>query len=589
MKIAVLSSNPSVLSATKTIFQQVLDEKSQPSITKIDFKDEKIYRTLEDTKSETVTRIFETEGFDYYVSVSIGVQREFDDFYGYIFSSVADSTKNKFGFGMSPTFQIPDDFTAQIEKGISLENNELIGQITGGFYTMDKFMTESIASALIPFHFFPIQIPENAPPELTKFANSANPIDRNSLAYQLKTLDFSNQKTFDAGKSSGKLESIAELTDYDSVNEDVVANGIDALSHGEVAVVIMAGGQGSRLRAPLPKALIELDIPSKMTLLEIQLRRIRKLHNMLLSYGQNPKPIPVYILTSESTHSTIAAYLLQHRNFGLTHVMLVKQKQLPARKLSNGEFVLSNPTKVCAAPNGNGAVFSALKESGALKQMKELGIRYVDIHPIDNALARPADPFFVGAMIYEEGDAAIKVIRKLPKEKMGTVCKRDGKTVIIEYSEIPEGEESLYPYGNTALQLYSIEVIEKVAEIELPYHIANKKEMVLNDKGELELSDVQKFERFIFDALEYCENVVIVECNREDEFAPVKNSSGAPTDSPETARDLLLALHRRWAEENEITLEGEGQLEFLPETTYGGEGLDKMGLVGSTLTLPMMI
>lgn len=33
---------------------------------------------------------------------------------------------------------------------------------------------------------------------------------------------------------------------------------------------------------------------------------------------------------------------------------------------------------------------------------------------------------------------------------------------------------------------------------------------------------------------------------REEEFAPVKNASGATTDSPDTARALLQRLHMGW-------------------------------------------
>jgi UDP-N-acetylglucosamine pyrophosphorylase len=304
------------------------------------------------------------------------------------------------------------------------------------------------------------------------------------------------------------------------------------------------------------------------------------------STGLTALDIPVYILTSESTHSPIAAYLIQKNNFGLRHVMLVKQRQLPARDPS-GRFVLAEKHKVMAAPNGNGAVFQELKDSGALDEMKRLGVKYVDVHPIDNVLARPADPFFVGALIYEGADAAIKVIKKLPRERIGTLCIRNEKTVVIEYSEIPPGEEAAYQWGNTALQLYTVDVIERAAAAQLPYHVANKREKFINDDGQQVIGDVVKFERFVFDALEYCENVVLVECKREDEFAPIKNPSGAPADSPETARDLLLALHRRWAQSHEITLEGDGQFEFLPETTYDGEGLEKF--VGFSFTLPISI
>lgn len=47
-----------------------------------------------------------------------------------------------------------------------------------------------------------------------------------------------------------------------------------------------------------------------------------------------------------------------------------------------------------------------------------------------------------------------------------------------------------------------------------------------------------KFELFYFDCYPLCppQEFCIVEALREDEFAPVKNASGAISDSPDTAR-----------------------------------------------------
>jgi UDP-N-acetylglucosamine pyrophosphorylase len=51
-----------------------------------------------------------------------------------------------------------------------------------------------------------------------------------------------------------------------------------------------------------------------------------------------------------------------------------------------------------------------------------------------------------------------------------------------------------------------------------------------------------KFETFIFDAMPLAESGVVLEVEREREFAPVKNAEGP--DSPETARKLLQAAGR---------------------------------------------
>ena len=594
MKFLIISDDSQVSEAVTATIKKITGENSENSFefenySKINFS------SFQNMKESAISRIFASENCsDFYISVLSGFDREFDSIYASTFAVCSDSSKNKFSFGTSPKFPIPEYLAYDLENGqktvediICNDKNGLVSIATNGVLTINELVSSAIIAALIQFNFFPKNPPENAPLELTKFIDEIDPIQKASLCAQLHSLDFSEQKVIDTGKTTAALQAPPDPVDYQNEVEDAYAAGVDCIRHGEVAVCIMAGGQGSRLRAPVPKAMMEINIPSKMTLLEIQLRRIKKLVKMFNSYGQNTPDIPVYILTSESTHSPIAAYLLSKNNFGLNHVMLVKQSQLPARLESNNQFVLSEKWKVMAAPNGNGAIFSALKESGALDDMKKRGVRIVDIHPIDNALARPADPFFIGIMSLEDADCAIKVIRKRPKEKIGTLCNRDGKTVVVEYSEIPEKDESLYIWGNTGLHLYSIDLIEAAANAELPYHLAHKKENIVNEEGQKVLGDVKKYERFIFDALEYAENPILVECIREEEFAPIKNSSGAEFDSPETARDLIVALHKKWATEAGIILEGEGVLEFLPETTYAGEGIEELGL--SLISLPMKI
>lgn len=55
-----------------------------------------------------------------------------------------------------------------------------------------------------------------------------------------------------------------------------------------------------------------------------------------------------------------------------------------------------------------------------------------------------------------------------------------------------------------------------------------------------------KLELFIFDTFPLAKKVSLYEVAREEQFAPVKNATG--DDSPQSARCLLLALHKRYAE-----------------------------------------
>jgi UDP-N-acetylglucosamine/UDP-N-acetylgalactosamine diphosphorylase len=58
---------------------------------------------------------------------------------------------------------------------------------------------------------------------------------------------------------------------------------------------------------------------------------------------------------------------------------------------------------------------------------------------------------------------------------------------------------------------------------------------------------------FVFDALPFAKNPVIIETAREDDFSPVKNAEGV--DSAQTGRDDQLRQYARWAKAAGIELE----------------------------------
>jgi UDP-N-acetylglucosamine/UDP-N-acetylgalactosamine diphosphorylase len=58
---------------------------------------------------------------------------------------------------------------------------------------------------------------------------------------------------------------------------------------------------------------------------------------------------------------------------------------------------------------------------------------------------------------------------------------------------------------------------------------------------------------FVFDALPFARNPVVIETLRECDFSPVKNAEGL--DSPKTSRDDQLRQFARWLRENGASVE----------------------------------
>ena len=88
------------------------------------------------------------------------------------------------------------------------------------------------------------------------------------------------------------------------------------------------------------------------------------------------------------------------------------------------------------APNGNGALFDSIKNNAMVKEIIQ-GLEYVQVIGVDNVLNRILDPLQVGFMAEKQLEASLKVCVKCDAaEKVGVVCKNNGKYDIVEYTEL---------------------------------------------------------------------------------------------------------------------------------------------------------
>jgi len=295
-------------------------------------------------------------------------------------------------------------------------------------------------------------------------------------------------------------------------------------------------------------------------------------------------------MTSSFTHDGIRKFFESRKYFGLEseQVTFFQQGTLPCIS-KEGRIIMETPYQVARAPDGNGGVYSALKLSKCLDDMAMKGIKYVDCYGVDNALVRVADPMFLGYCIDKGVATAAKVVRKAyPQEKVGVFVQRGkgGSFRVIEYSEMDssmayainqETGRLRFNWSNVCLHMFSLDFLNQVTE-ELEqdsiYHLAEKK-MPSVDGHILGI----KLEQFVFDAFPYAHSMALFEVLREEEFAPVKNANGNATDTPETARILVLHLHTRWViaaggfVTHSVPLYTTG-VEVSPLCSYAGENLE---------------
>jgi UDP-N-acetylglucosamine/UDP-N-acetylgalactosamine diphosphorylase len=212
------------------------------------------------------------------------------------------------------------------------------------------------------------------------------------------------------------------------------ARGEELLGAGRVGVLVVAGGQATRLGFPGPKGAFPLGPVTGRSLFEQQAQKIRRLR------ARTGRPIPWYVMTSRATHAPTREHFEKSDFFRLPpeDVVFFQQGMVPSLD-PEGRLLLEERGRIFENPDGHGGSLTALLRSGALDDLERRGVDTIFYYQVDNPLVRIADPVFLGLHALSGAEMSCKVIRKLdPMEKVGVVARVDGRVAVIEYTEISD-------------------------------------------------------------------------------------------------------------------------------------------------------
>lgn len=365
--------------------------------------------------------------------------------------------------------------------------------------------------------------------------------------------------------------------------------GFRQVSAGRVGVLLMAGGQGTRLGSNNPKGMFDVGLRSQKSLFRIQAERIVSLQRLAYEFTGTEGRITWYIMTSEQTMEPTRAYFESNVYFGLRKqdVYFFEQGSLPCYGF-DGKILMDQKHVVSKAPDGNGGIYRALRDRGVLEDMQQRGIMYLHAHSVDNILIKPADPLFIGYCVLQQADCAAKVVEKSqPQEAVGVICIVDGRYQVVEYSEISAKTSEMrnadgrltFNAGNICNHFFTRDFLEHIGhtyERQLKLHVAKKKIPFVDNAGERctpEKPNGIKIEKFVFDVFQFASKFVVVEVQRNEEFSPLKNADNVGKECASTARSDTYALHRRYIENAGGIVHGE-ECEISPLLSYAGEGLE---------------
>ncbi len=435
---------------------------------------------------------------------------------------------------------------------------------------------------------------QNGQEHLLRFWKTLGKAEQKSLLEQIESIDFREVARCramlpGAGNPAAAKKGVPTAPKVTVLRgallKKAVAAGERELAAGRVGVLLVAGGQGSRLGFDGPKGAYPIGPISNEPLFYFHARKVLALSRR---YGAS---IPFYIMTSMANYADTVAHFEEHGFYGLDKkdVIFFRQGMWPGMT-DDGKIILDKPGHVFMSPDGHGGMLAALKANGCFEDMAKRGVKTLFYFQVDNPLVNVAEPAFVGLHVLEKSEYSLKLCAKRnPREGLGMVVRRGRGFDMIEYTEMTRemnyrktADGDLYfKYGSPAIHVFDREFLEREAKKDMPLHLAHKKIATVDDAGKTVVHDTAngyKFEKFIFDILPDAKRVTLLAFDRRDEFAPVKNAEGS--DSPQTCRDALRAKWRRQLEgEVHIAVPNDMPLEIDPLYMYDGSDILKRGFL----------
>ena len=423
---------------------------------------------------------------------------------------------------------------------------------------------------------------------LCSWWNSLDDAGRDRLVRQIEQVDFdqvahlvgslvtgNHVPGVDASQAAppSNLERLPKSDEDFARWDDARERGLARLAAGKVAAMVVAGGQGSRLGFEHPKGMFPIGPVSGKSLFQLHFEQLEALSNRV---GHR---IPYFVMTSEATDAATKAYLDDNEYFGYSphDVYLFQQGWLPAVD-GEGRILLAERDRIATSPDGHGGMLKALHRSGLLEVMSDRGVESVYYHQVDNPTVTLCDPVFLGLHAKHGSQMSTKVVAKRDaSEKMGVVVDVDGRTQIIEYSDLPDDRAAatdddgnlLLWAGNTAVHCFERSFLDTLTEdgsAGLPFHRAHKKiahvDLETGEVVEPAEPNGFKFEQFIFDAMPQADVAMVMEVDRATEFNPVKNAEGS--DSPATAKAAIAGIARDWITRAGSAVADDARVEISP-------------------------
>ena len=393
--------------------------------------------------------------------------------------------------------------------------------------------------------------------------NDLDDVSRARLATQIDDFDFdlllteeARPKSYPDSNDSFQPPPVITLEEQSSSREAFL-EGEQCVVEGRFAVMLQTEGLADRLTSFPPDDLRNLP--------ETLQRSIRQLTEQIAALGHEyGVRIPLYLMTSDSTHRSTVRFLREHDAFGLdpNDVRVFCQGTLPAICATTRRLLLASPGELARCPDGPGGFLDAARRAGCFEDMARRGIDVLLFGQTGNPLLRIADLALVGQQVLGNADVTTQVVRRLNlRENLGVFASQGPKVWSFEHDELPrqvatttdDDGAPLFWAGNTGTHLFGLSFLRRVAASPnaLPARARRRKVAHFDAQGRIlqpEKPNAIRFEKSIADLMHHTNRSVLVESDRRATLAPVNTPDATTMESVTTTRGTTITWHadRLW-------------------------------------------
>jgi UTP--glucose-1-phosphate uridylyltransferase len=322
----------------------------------------------------------------------------------------------------------------------------------------------------------------------------------------------------DSGRLAGdELEPVRDVPPLDEL--EAPAAGELAALLDRVAILRLNGGLGTSMGLERAKSLVEVK-PGRsfLDIIATQVLALRERHHARL---------PLVLMSSFATARDSRAALARHAGLGAEDFLQGREPKLRADTLEPVDWPEQPELEWC--PPGHGDLNVALAGSGKLAELRARGIDWAFVANADN-LGATLEPRIVAWADRTGVPFVMEVVRGTPADrKGGHIARRDGRIVLRETAQVPEGDPSFgdverWRWYNTNNLWIDLRALERLlagdpAGPELPL-IVNRKTVDPSDDSSPAVLQLETAMGAAIGAIEGARAV----CVPRTRFAPVKTT-----------------------------------------------------------------